>query len=437
MSVNFEINSYYNVVKEKPNVFKAILNHTKSSVKFKCVDVEVQEFNKKYSSEGWFRRKVFALPAAIWSGVVKTIYHLAKAIIIGFLKALSDDGKYFQSQLFYTGRDLQESFGWLVSLLNDRYGQYHIQESGFHKSLYNYFLSEVPRNNNLPIRPFTVKKGRVPVIANTLLDQPSDKQSLIDSLKRDPSSFPNLKSVQKNDADFVVAALSGCTSAEQAKNVFKNAGNNAKNSKNVALALVKIDPTLLGQLANDATNNQEVVLLAIESSTEQTIQKIWSFVGNDAKSFIEVRTAVLEKYPNMFQHEVYQGPPTAHTQNTSAEIPEDEDLINHLESEDLKNNTSKEAIFLNKILKRYRIIELNSNDNTLSYEKAKNNLCVLLDISNDSTDEKIRTAFTQNLTLTCKYFKPHDRLEQSASFDAISKILTSVYTKYALSQVEI
>lgn len=143
MSIKFEKTPYLRAVKEKDNFNSEIkiFNHAKTALHFKYLDVTPQEFNKKYLTIGWFGRKVIALPAAIGSALVKTIYHLAKAIIIGFCKAFSDDGKYSKAQLFYMGRDFQESFGWLVSLFNDRYGQYHIQASKFHKTCYQCFLS--------------------------------------------------------------------------------------------------------------------------------------------------------------------------------------------------------------------------------------------------------------------------------------------------------
>ena len=65
----------------------------------------------------------------------------------------------------------------------------------------------------------------------------------------------------------------------------------------MALALVKIDHTLLGRLNYDAKNDLNVVLLAIELSTEHTIHTIWDDVGIDAAFNKEVRAKVKEKYP--------------------------------------------------------------------------------------------------------------------------------------------
>lgn len=156
MNVKFENNSYLNAVIEKKdkdlNSESKIFKHVQSTLHFSYINVTPQEFNKQYIATGWFARKVIALPAAIWSATVKTIYHLAKTIIIGFCKTFFDGGKYSQTQLFYMGRDLQESFGWLVSLFNDRYGQYYIQASKFHKTCYHCFLTgsgySIPKQSN-------------------------------------------------------------------------------------------------------------------------------------------------------------------------------------------------------------------------------------------------------------------------------------------------
>src|SRR5262249_55448581 len=155
--------------------------------------------------------------------------------------------------------NFQESFGWLATLLNDRYGQYHIQESGFHKSCYDCFLT----NNIQPVSPEqgntntsyhqehssskiptyrTVAPSTIPfqkppqnhthyrqnefhprqepsyfLVSDSANftnreSQPTDKQSVINRMMRDPNSFPNLNYDLKNDEDVVAAALSGCKS---------------------------------------------------------------------------------------------------------------------------------------------------------------------------------------------------------------------------------
>ena len=138
----FEKNSYLEVVKESLVFFseEELLHSVRKNLQFTYVSVSIKDFNEKYSARGWVGRKMIALPNAIL-GLLKTIYHLAQAVFKGFTKAIFDDGASFQAYCFYSGRDLQGLYGWIISLFNDRVGQYHIQESQFHQSCYGYFLA--------------------------------------------------------------------------------------------------------------------------------------------------------------------------------------------------------------------------------------------------------------------------------------------------------
>lgn len=144
MSVNFYYSSYFNAILNNEDFVnkKDVFNYAKSNPQFKYGQVTYKKFTEaNLSSSGWFGRKITALPAAAWSGVVKTIYHLTKALFIGIFRSFTDQGKYFKAQIFYIGRDFQEVFGRLSSIFSDSYGQYHIQGSGFHKSCYDCFTA--------------------------------------------------------------------------------------------------------------------------------------------------------------------------------------------------------------------------------------------------------------------------------------------------------
>jgi|GEM_PF-2665838 len=524
MNINFEINSYLSAVKEKAhlNSESEIFNYAKAGLQFKYVDVSIKEFKQKYSPEGWVGRKVIALPAAIWSGIVKTIYHLAKAILVGVI-ACSGGNNYLKAQFFYIARDLQESLGWSATLLNDRYGQYHIQESGFHKSCYNCFLTnntepDSPQqgNANTTYRtdlPSTTSFPKPPYFSvsdstNFTKSQLLDKQSVINRMMKDPNSFPNLnydlkndenvvaaalsgcknseeakkvisnahydaknsKKVAfalvkidptllgqlnynaKNDEDVVVAALNGCKNSEQAKKVISNAHYNVKNSKKVALVLVKIDPTLLGQLNSSTKNDLNVVLLAIELSTEHTIQKIWSSVGINAQLNKEVRTKVKEKYPyffldqtfngafpnfsqygpfpnfsqhgsfpNFFQHRTFYRFPSSNTQRTSHQTPQVTVPIGWSEPDDLKSNTSDGANIVRRILKQNHLLGTDLTKTNVSKEKAKGILCQLLELDKNPLDKDIKKSYLKTVLL----IHP-DKLKLQSSEEAF-KVLNAAY----------
>lgn len=140
MSIKFEKHPYIEIVKEdwELNSENKIIDYAINHQQFTYGNVNFQKFTDKYIVEGWFGRKIIALPPIVL-GTVKAVYHLAEAILGGLI-IHSSDTKYLKSKLFCVARDLQESFGWLATLFSDKYGQYHVQESRFHKLCYDCFL---------------------------------------------------------------------------------------------------------------------------------------------------------------------------------------------------------------------------------------------------------------------------------------------------------
>ncbi len=66
------------------------------------------------------KRKVIAIPKALWVGVIKTVYHFASAWLMGRL--LSNDKAYFKMHCNIAKQDIAEGYGWLVLLVNDKQG---------------------------------------------------------------------------------------------------------------------------------------------------------------------------------------------------------------------------------------------------------------------------------------------------------------------------
>ncbi|SCA58582.1 Uncharacterized protein AB751O23_AF_00180 [Chlamydiales bacterium SCGC AB-751-O23] len=139
MTGYFQDTAYLRAIKQITPQFsnREICKFAKQNLFFKYTNVNHQAFNAQYSPDGWMGRKFIAIPATLFSGLVKTTYHLAKAIFIGIPKAIFPRSRYFTAQIFHIGRDFQEAFGRFSSLFNDRFGQFHIQESQFHKSCYD------------------------------------------------------------------------------------------------------------------------------------------------------------------------------------------------------------------------------------------------------------------------------------------------------------
>lgn len=136
--------SYYKAFKE--NNYSAdgtLLSFIKKSgQQFHYGKTDFEQFAAKYHDAGWVGRKVIALPAAAWTGVVKTTLNLALAILFGIPKALFDDGTYFKAQIFHVCRDLQAAAGRIISIFNDEYGLYLIEESQVQKKFYEIFLDD-------------------------------------------------------------------------------------------------------------------------------------------------------------------------------------------------------------------------------------------------------------------------------------------------------
>jgi hypothetical protein len=128
-----KMNTYFKAIQEKINIF----HDEKQGPEFRYVKLTHAEFNQNYCEEGWMGRKVMALPKAMWSGTIKTLYYLAQAIIARLVTKNPDD---FQIKCFYTIRELEKSLGWFISLFHDRTGQFYVQESQFYQARYDCFL---------------------------------------------------------------------------------------------------------------------------------------------------------------------------------------------------------------------------------------------------------------------------------------------------------
>ncbi|MFA6915360.1 MAG: hypothetical protein WC222_03105 [Parachlamydiales bacterium] len=113
---------------------------------FSYGDATFPKYEGYYQSKGSTQRKIVAIPLAIFSGLVKSIYHLAKAIFYGIPRACIGDGSHFFANIYRFTRNLEEALGWIVTLFNDKRGSYLIQESLFHNACYSYFEEQLMRS---------------------------------------------------------------------------------------------------------------------------------------------------------------------------------------------------------------------------------------------------------------------------------------------------
>lgn len=145
MNIRFDKNHYLSCVTEERR-FKSgfwedslIIKYAKHHPQFSFGNVSYKKFSEKEFTPNWKGRKILALPSAIWSLTVKVVYHLCLAIFIGIPKCFISNGSFFRGKLFCAARDFQEGYGYLASLVNAKYGAYHVQESNFHKTSYECF----------------------------------------------------------------------------------------------------------------------------------------------------------------------------------------------------------------------------------------------------------------------------------------------------------
>ena len=114
---------------------------------FSYFNTAYSDFQESYEENGYWGRKFFAIPGAI-HGILKTIYHLAATILYGTYRSIRGDHRPIQANLFKAVRDLEETWGRLVTLGNDQRGSYLVQESLFQKECYTYFTKALRVNPN-------------------------------------------------------------------------------------------------------------------------------------------------------------------------------------------------------------------------------------------------------------------------------------------------
>lgn len=94
-------------------------------------------YNDHYQPEGAIKRKIMAIPQALFSGIILSISHLMKAIFYGIPKACTKDFNPLKKNAYSLVRDLEEALGWGIIIFNDKKGFELIQKSRSHKKCYS------------------------------------------------------------------------------------------------------------------------------------------------------------------------------------------------------------------------------------------------------------------------------------------------------------
>lgn len=143
-SINFS--SYFNAITCSYLTLsgETLTENIKSSLKFHYGKVGYQEYSEKHDFTKEWAHKVTAIPLALYSGTIKTTYHLAKAIFIGIPSSYLEKNNALKLTALKTNsyafiRDLEESFGQILTIFSDKMGSYLVQKSLFQKECYSIF----------------------------------------------------------------------------------------------------------------------------------------------------------------------------------------------------------------------------------------------------------------------------------------------------------
>ncbi len=102
------------------------------------------QVNYRINEQAIRDRKWVAIPNALLAGACKTVYDLSNAVF----KGINGDSRGFAINMYRAARDLEEAYGWIVTLFDDVLGSYHVQQSLFHKECYSYF-ERTPRESSV------------------------------------------------------------------------------------------------------------------------------------------------------------------------------------------------------------------------------------------------------------------------------------------------
>lgn len=192
MSINFKNNCYFQCNHQTEDEVKDAIRNVKT---FKYGNVAYKEFKTTYNKDGWFGRKIIALPRALWSLIVKTIYNVFGILFTAMFNKEADLKLYS----YHIARDLQEGFGWLLTIINDTWGAYHRQESLFHQQCYK-MREHVEKIENHPIILANIVQNNA-AIANAQQELAQAQQNLAQALGNLPEESVENNTIPKTTVE--------------------------------------------------------------------------------------------------------------------------------------------------------------------------------------------------------------------------------------------
>lgn len=127
-----DCSSYYNAL-AKQSTFNENVFQSEIKLDLPKREISYHDYCAEYQPKKVAFRKIIAIPMAFFAGLIKTIYHLACAILLGIRDAIKRKGNGFRANIYKISCDFKEAAGYVVTLFNDRRGSYIIQKSTFNK----------------------------------------------------------------------------------------------------------------------------------------------------------------------------------------------------------------------------------------------------------------------------------------------------------------
>ncbi len=134
---SFKETAYFSAIRETGPFDnpQEIREFAQINLQFQYGSVDYPNYNDYYSSRGWIGRKIYAIPHAFVSGLAFTI----SPLLLG-ASVLTGNFDKLDAYRFIFIRNARETAGQILTLFNDQWGSFHVEEENFHKTCYEYWL---------------------------------------------------------------------------------------------------------------------------------------------------------------------------------------------------------------------------------------------------------------------------------------------------------
>ncbi|HEY4832628.1 MAG TPA: hypothetical protein VIH61_08740 [Waddliaceae bacterium] len=153
MSVKFDDNYYFSLVQKNDNFSnqEKISQSARNKLQFCYAEIAFDAYRNISESQDEMGTNAFeTIKNCGYLLIVEVVSALAKAIFLGIPRVFIDHGDYLKAHLFFVIRNSEEIFGRVMAHFNALYGQYLVQESQFHKTCYELFLTNSEQMREAP-----------------------------------------------------------------------------------------------------------------------------------------------------------------------------------------------------------------------------------------------------------------------------------------------